>query len=608
MGLCKVVEVNKLKCANCDTCISVCPIKYCFTSDGEFPTINDDLCIGCGRCYKACPHNAIEYKDDFQNFLDTLNRGEKISLVVSPAIKTAFKNQESKIISYIKQTWAIPYILDEGIGAELVVLKYKSFIKKTGFFPIISQQCPSIVEFIKIFAPHLIEYLAPLHSPAIVTAQLLKKNYNYEEHIAYLGPCLSKRREFKDPDTEGIIKFNITFESLKKHLDLFKIDLNDYQGIDYDYLTPEKGSVFCKPGGFKNIFERDETEKKLIRHYEGPFLYKTYFKELQKLIKENFANMPILFDVLNCEGGCYDGPCSINKLSYEEEISTIEKIESDAMKQFKDKVQKIFETLLTENRDVNFDRIYFSDSVKPIYTLPIENLMQEAIATNKHEEKDFLNCQSCGYETCRSFSTALHYKLTVPSKCRYYIENALKKSLKENNKISEEIVSTINQMEAVTNSIVGLSEKAKTAFEKIYANTEKTKDVNNNLKSDSDLLKPIVSAISEISEQINLLSLNAAIEASRAGDSGKGFAVVSTEIRKLADKTKNETFKIIPIMQTISNNVESMSINMDKLADDTKDFSEAIETLHSSMKEVNLAIKDLSNAADKLAALGQKEY
>ena len=155
-------------------------------------------------------------------------------------------------------------------------------------------------------------------------------------------------------------------------------------------------------------------------------------------------------------------------------------------------------------------------------------------------------------------------------------------------------------MENDIKMIMDLVDKAKDAFDKIESHTKTTRDYNLKLKDKSERFVPIVDAISEVSEQINLLSLNAAIEASRAGEMGKGFAVVATEIRKLADKTKGETEKVIPIVMSLSIDVDSMVNNINKLTNETKDFSDAIQTIYTSISGVTGAIHTLGIAADKL--------
>ena len=67
MSFASVVNVIQNKCTNCHICILSCPIKYCF-KDSKTATIVNELCIGCGRCYKACPHEAIGMQDDLSEF------------------------------------------------------------------------------------------------------------------------------------------------------------------------------------------------------------------------------------------------------------------------------------------------------------------------------------------------------------------------------------------------------------------------------------------------------------------------------------------------------------------------------------------------------------
>ena len=608
MGLCKVVNIEQDKCVNCHSCISVCPVKYCFIADGKTMKINDDVCIGCGRCANACPHNAISIVDDFQEFLDSINRGEKTCVIVSPAILVTFKNQHKQLLSWLKETWVLNGIYDEGLGAEFSTIKYVNFIKKSGLIPLISQQCPSVVDYIKIYKPELIDYLAPVHSPAIILGKIIRKKLKFEGNIAYIGPCLSKRREFRDPDTDGVMQFNLTIKNLKKYMDMHKIDLDAYKDGKFDLMPAERGETFCKPAGFKNIIKRYYQEAR-ITNFEGNILYKKYFNDLSQDIDSEFKNFPLIVDCLNCEGGCYRGPAVVSDLTIDKELSMIEEKEEECIKNYKApiKAQKAFEKFLEENHELDLNRIYFSEAVRPIQTLPYNELKEEAELTLKRESSDFLNCPSCGYGTCQKFASAMHHNLNTPTNCRFYIQKSLTKTVFESNSISEDLASTINQMEATTRSIMGLAEKAKQAFDQIYKHTNVIKDINTSLKDKSEQFAPIVGAISEISQQINLLSLNAAIEASRAGEMGKGFAVVSTEIRKLADKTKGETDKIIPIMQSIKSDVENMANNMNKLSKETKDFADAIDTLHNSIKEVNTALQGLGASADKLASFGKRK-
>jgi methyl-accepting chemotaxis protein len=101
--------------------------------------------------------------------------------------------------------------------------------------------------------------------------------------------------------------------------------------------------------------------------------------------------------------------------------------------------------------------------------------------------------------------------------------------------------------------------------------------------------------ISEITEQINLLSLNAAIEAARAGEYGRGFAVVSEEVRKLADKSRGTADKISSIVTEVT--TKSMeTLQMVSLGDNTvKQGEKILQDVNEYFEKMKSAIIDTNN-------------
>jgi methyl-accepting chemotaxis protein len=123
------------------------------------------------------------------------------------------------------------------------------------------------------------------------------------------------------------------------------------------------------------------------------------------------------------------------------------------------------------------------------------------------------------------------------------------------------------------------------------------------LGRESQEISAIAATIKEIADQTNLLALNAAIEAARAGEQGRGFAVVADEVRKLAERTSKSTHEIAQMIARIQlgtqNAVNNMNIGVEQVASGVHlgaEANEAIKRIHDNALKVSDAVSSISAA------------
>lgn len=137
--------------------------------------------------------------------------------------------------------------------------------------------------------------------------------------------------------------------------------------------------------------------------------------------------------------------------------------------------------------------------------------------------------------------------------------------------------------------------------------SRKNADILSNLGQRSDQIGDIVATIEEIADQTNLLALNAAIEAARAGEQGRGFAVVADEVRALAERTTRATHEISGMISAIQNETRSAIVSMEKGVEATLKGASEAGQLEVSLQQVLDQVNDVTMQINQIATAAEEQ-
>ena len=640
------------KCIGCNKCISVCScvganVSHVVNGKNRID-VDGNKCIACGACFDVCEHGAREYRDDTERFFEDLKKGEQISVLIAPAFKANYPKEYESVLGGLKKL-GVNRFISVSFGADITTWGYLNYVEKYKFTGGISQPCPAVVGYIERHIPELIPKLFPVHSPLMCTAIYAKQEMKISDKLAFISPCIAKKMEIDDPNTNGYVSYNVTFDHFMKYVRENQIS-GELQSDEIEYGL---GSIYPMPGGLKENVYWFLGEDVFIRQIEGEKHMYHYLEQNKEHLQK--GDTPYLFvDALNCSAGClYGTGCEAEKGNSDEVLCSLYEIREKSKKNSglhtwskklspKQRLKKLnqqFKHLKLED----YLRKYTDRSQTCKYQIPTQEERNQILESMKKytKEEQMINCSCCGYEGCKEMADAIFNQFNRPENCIYYMKKEIVSQKEQAEQMAQELESDRQIIQEQKQLIVDTVQEINEDFNILYKtvnemavenenNTKESMEISEEINTVSRFCEHLNISMNEIQTlleglrqnnedvvdiagQTNLLALNASIEAARAGESGRGFAVVAGEINKLASESENTATKsntnqelimksttgIMEDTKELNHFVEDVNRRTQNMAAVSKDITSSFEVILKSTEDIKEKLNHLSEAQEE---------
>ena len=320
--------IDKEKCIECGKCVQSCPynaiihqqrpcvqsckVKAITMNEEKKARIDMNKCIMCGACVYQCPFGAVVDKSfvmDAIKILKESENGEKyhVYAVIAPSIVSQFKYAKiEQVVTGIRRL-GFHQVVEAALGADITLYHEAQEWKEKGILT--TSCCPSFVMFVEKNFPELAKYVSHSVSPMVEAAMLIKRT-DPAGKVIFIGPCSSKKAEFRLPKTKGAIDCVLSFEELQAFLDARDIDVAALEETALDNAS-FYGRIFAKSGGITQGIA--DVAKEMGVEGVKPLAMNGIDECRAALMKLKFNRATEnFFEGMACDGGCLNGALCLN--------------------------------------------------------------------------------------------------------------------------------------------------------------------------------------------------------------------------------------------------------------------------------------------------------
>ncbi len=410
----QVIYINEDKCRNSYSCVRACPVNAIEVKpERAHPVIIADRCIGCGLCYLACSPGAIEFMDSKARVKEILQSGRPAAALVAPSIASEFDDitDYRKFVAMIRKL-GFTHVHEVSFGVDLVAYAYKKLFEESSGKYYITANCPSIVEMIEKYHPHLVPNLAPLVSPTIATAMVTRDLYGEEVANVFIGPCIDIKAEADLYSDRNLVEGVLTFIEIRQLFEENNIQEKTVKMSEFDPPFGNWGALYPYPAG---ILQAAGIKRDLVSSHVITASGAEDVKEAINDFDHHIDTIRHHFNLFFCPG-CMLGPGMIR---HDERYRRRSLVKQYAEKRVEALDKKQWQKDMDRWSKLDLTRTFRANDQRIPEPSP-ESIGEVLKIIGKDNRSEELNCNACGYGSCREFASTVAKGLAVPEMCHTY--------------------------------------------------------------------------------------------------------------------------------------------------------------------------------------------
>ncbi|XMB85818.1 4Fe-4S dicluster domain-containing protein [Mycoplasmatota bacterium WC44] len=317
--------INQEKCIECGKCKKACqfdaisdikrpckrscPVDAIEMDENKIAGINYSKCISCGHCVYSCPFGAITDTSEIYDVARLLSSNEDIYALVAPSISSQFCDMTISQVKKALKAIGFKDVIEVALGSDIVIkTETEEFIEQTNSF-MTTSCCPAFVNLVKTKFPKVNDNVSTTVSPMVALGKLVK-SYHSDAKTVFIGPCIAKKHEAEVQENTDAIDYVLTFEELRSLLGAKDVSIKEQESDPLNNAS-YYGRIFAISGGVSGAIS-DYIKTNDIDATFKPFAANGAKECIKQLTLASLNKQSFNFlEGMICEGGCISGPGSI---------------------------------------------------------------------------------------------------------------------------------------------------------------------------------------------------------------------------------------------------------------------------------------------------------